>query len=53
MCKPQTRFEYKITFDADIKKIPVIINKINEILCNSELNEHITNIEPTITIIDN
>lgn len=46
------KYEYKIEFESDFKDIPEVINKINSILVNSELNEHITNIKPTFTILE-
>lgn len=46
------KYEYKIEFESDFKDIPEVINEINSILVNSELNEHITNIKPTFTILE-
>ncbi len=47
-----SRYEYKIEFESEFKDIPDIVNKINNVLVNSELNEHITNIKPTFTILE-
>lgn len=46
------KYEYKIEFETDFKDILEVINKINNILVNSELNEYITNIKPTFTILE-
>lgn len=47
-----SRYEYKIEFESEFKDISDIVNKINNVLVNSELNEHITNIKPTFTILE-
>jgi hypothetical protein len=44
------KYEYKIEFEADFNILP-IINKINEILVNSKLNNYAKSIKPTFTIL--
>ena len=46
------KYEYKLEFESEFKDITAIINSINSILAQSELNDIVTNIKPTFTILD-
>lgn len=45
------KYEYKIEFEADMKNMLTVINKINDILVNSELKDYAKNIKPTFIIL--